>query len=369
MFSTRTMQQYVVWSGRDEYEGALSVALDAPLLRGTSLLEGWVRAAWYRRQGAAADVLEVGEIADPSPGAGEVRVALRASGINPGDVKKRSDAFGVGMPFPRVIPHSDGAGVIDALGPGVHDRAVGDRVWCFGAQSYRPFGTAADFVVLPAGLTSPLPDAVGFEVGACLGIPGLTAHRAVHVAGPVQDRVVLVQGGAGAVGTCAASIARDSGAEVVATVRRRDHVPIAEAAGAHQVVLTAGRSEEETAASLLATVSAGFDHIVEVAFHANVALDEAVLRSGGSIATYATGDPGPAIPFWPLAFKNIAVFFLGSDDFPTDAKLAAARQLSDMLRRGWTGPSVRRSFPLEGIAQAHELVESGAGGGRVVLVL
>ena len=136
-----------------------------------------MKAAWYERQGPPASVLVVGEMTTPEPGLGEVRIRVAASGINPGDVKKRQDAFGVGMPFPRVVPHSDGAGVIQAVGSGVSAARVGERVWCFGAQSYRPFGTAAEYVVVPTEQAVPLPDRVSFEQGACLGIPGITAHR------------------------------------------------------------------------------------------------------------------------------------------------------------------------------------------------
>jgi NADPH2:quinone reductase len=159
-----------------------------------------MKAAWYERQGTASSVLIVGEIDTPEPGPGEVRIRVAASGINPGDVKKRQDTFGVGMPFPRVIPHSDGAGTIERVGAWVSDSRVGERVWCFGAQSYRPFGTAAEYVVVPAEQAISPSDRVSFEEGACLGIPGITAHRAVHVAGPVEGRLVLVQGGAGSVG-------------------------------------------------------------------------------------------------------------------------------------------------------------------------
>ena len=159
-----------------------------------------MKAAWYEKQGAARDVLVVGEMNDPQPCAGEVRIRIAFSGVNPGDVKKREDAFGVGMPYPRVIPHSDGSGTVDAVGDGVSREWIGRRVWCYGAQSYRPFGTAAEYTVVPLQQTVPLPERVPLEQGACLGIPGITAHRAVHVAGSVQGRTVLVQGGAGAVG-------------------------------------------------------------------------------------------------------------------------------------------------------------------------
>src|SRR5215510_9139178 len=155
-----------------------------------------MKAAWYETQGAARDVLVVGEVPDPEPGPDEVRIRVAASGINPGDVKKRQDAFGYGMPYPRVIPHSDGAGVIDRVGDGVPASRVGERVWCYGAQSYRPFGTAAEYVVVPSAQAVPLPDGVSFEQGACLGIPGITAHCCVHAAGSLEGSTVLVQGGA-----------------------------------------------------------------------------------------------------------------------------------------------------------------------------
>ncbi len=195
-----------------------------------------MKATWYERQGAPADVLVVGEMAAPVPGPNEVRIRVAVSGVNPGDVKKRQDTFGVGMPFSRVIPHSDGAGVIDSVGDLVPTSRVAERVWCFGAQSYRPFGTAAQYVVVPAQQAVPLPDGVSFEQGACLGIPGITAHRAVHIAGPVRGRVVLVQGGAGAVGQCAIGLARHAGAYVIATVRAERDAETANRAGAHHVV-------------------------------------------------------------------------------------------------------------------------------------
>src|SRR3954462_5803111 len=199
-----------------------------------------MKAAWYERQGSAASVLTVGEMAEPEPGAGEVRIRVAASGINPGDVKKRQDAFGVGMAFPRVIPHSDGAGLVDKVGESVSASRVSEQVWCFGAQTYRPFGTAAEYVVVPSEQAVPLPDRISFEQGACLGIPGITAHRAVHAAGSIDGRVVLVQGGAGAVGQCAIGLARHAEALVIATVRSERDGHVAQRAGAHPVIETSG---------------------------------------------------------------------------------------------------------------------------------
>jgi NADPH2:quinone reductase len=326
-----------------------------------------MRAIWYERQGLAHDVLVLGKVPDPEPGLGEARIRIVASGINPGDVRKRQDSFGVGMPYPRVIPHSDGAGVIDCVGEGVPTTRIGQRVWCHGAQTYRPFGTAAEYAVVPASQAIPLSDSVPFEQGACLGIPGITAHRAVHVAGDVRERTVLVQGGAGAVGFCAVGLARLAGARVIATVRSADDIGIAQRAGAHHVVRTGGRATSEVVAELGALAPEGMDHVVEVAFDENVAVDVEVLKVGGSLSAYATARSEPSIPFWPLVFKNVRVFFLGSDDFPLSAKVDAAHAVNAMLEAGWPGFEISERYPLERAADAHESVESRRAGGRVVL--
>ena len=326
-----------------------------------------MKAAWYDRQGSPSEVLEVGEIATPTPGAGEVLIRVHASGVNPGDVKKRQDQFGVGMPFPRIVPHSDGAGVIEKVGDEVAPSREGERVWCFGAQSYRPFGTAAEYTVVPSEQAVPLDDAVSYKQGSCLGIPGITAHRAIDVAGPVQDRSVLVQGGAGAVGQCASGLARHAGAHVIATVRSDRDVAVAQRAGAHHAIVTAGLSADDIIERVHSIAPEGIDHVVEVAFHANIETNERLLKQGGSIATYATGNPAPTIPFWPLEFKNIRLYFLGSDDFPIAAKTAAASALNDALAGGWPGFEIEMSVPLESIAQAHEAVEAGSVSGRVVV--
>jgi NADPH2:quinone reductase len=326
-----------------------------------------MRAAWYETQGAARDVLVVGEMPDPEPGPAEVRIRVAASGINPGDVKKRWDAFGYGMPFPRVIPHSDGAGTIDRVGDGVPASRFGERAWCYGAQSYRPFGTAAEYVIVPAAQAVPLPEGVPFEQGACLGIPGITAHRCVHVAGPVAGRVVLVQGGAGAVGLCAVQLARRAGARVIATARSGEDETIASRAGAHEVIRTDGVPTDELLGRIRTLAPEGADHVVEVAFDANIALDTELLAVGGSLAAYATGEPRPPVPFWELLFKNIRVFFLGSDDFPAEAKAAAARDSNAALEAKWPGFETIHRYALSAIAEAHGFVESRKARGRVVV--
>jgi NADPH2:quinone reductase len=322
-----------------------------------------MRAAWYEKQGPPAESLVVGNMPEPTPGPGEVRIRVAASGVNPGDVKKRQDTFDVGMPYPRVVPHSDGAGVVDQVGDGVDSRWIGKRVWCFGAQSYRPFGTAAELCVVPEVQVSELPADVSFEQGALLGIPGLTAHRAVHAGGPVEGCTVLVQGGAGAVGTCAVRLGRLAGATVIATVQTLAQSDLAKEAGAHEVVL----SGEESVAKVAAIAPEGVDHIVEVAFAANIANDERMLKLGGSIATYASNSPDATIPFWPLVFKNVRVLFLGSDDFPLEAKREAAQGLNHAIQAGWVGLPVGARLALSDIAEAHAYIEERKGPGRVVI--
>ena len=324
-----------------------------------------MKAAWYEKQGAPHESLVVGDMPDPVPGPGELRIRVAVSGVNPGDVKKRQDTFGVGMPYPRVIPHSDGAGRVDQVGNGVDSQWIGKRVWCFGAQSYRAFGTAAELCVVPAAQVSELPKEVSFEQGALLGIPGLTAHRAIHAGGPVEGRTVLVQGGAGAVGTCAVRLGRLAGATVIATVQSEEQFDAAKEAGAHQVV----RSGDESAAQLVAIAPDGVDHIVEVAFAANIASDERLLKLGGSIATYASNAPEPTIPFWPLVFKNVRLFFLGSDDFPLAAKREAAQALNEAIQQSWLGLRVGARFSLANIAEAHADIEERKSRGRVLVTL
>jgi NADPH:quinone reductase len=324
-----------------------------------------MRAAWYEKQGPARDVLVVGEMPDPHPSAGEVRIKVAASGINPGDVKKREDAFGLGMPYPRVIPHSDGAGVIDAVGQGVANEWVGRRVWCYAAQSYRPFGTAAEYTVVPLDHAVPLPEGVSMEQGACLGIPAITAHRNVFVGGPVAGRTVLVQGGAGAVGACAVQLAHQAGARVIASVRAEADKEIASRAGADAVVVT-GDSFVERVRKVAPN---GVDHIVEVAFAANIKSDTELLAQGGSIASYATNAAMAETPVWQLVFVNARLFFIGSDDIPLDAKLEATRDINRALEAGWQGLDIAERFPLNDIAKAHEAVEQPAKSGRVVVTI
>ena len=322
-------------------------------------------AAWYDRQGPAAEVLQVGELPAADPGPGEVRVRLTLSGANPGDIKKRQAWLGSPMAFPRIVPHSDGAGMIEAVGPGADASRVGSRVWVYGAQSYRAFGTAAETTVVPSALAVGLPDSVSDELGACLGIPGVTAHRAVFADGPVAGRTVLVHGVRGSVSSMAAQLARWAGATVIGTVRTDAEAGRVSAAVADHVVSL--QSDAVTAIRRLAP--GGVDRVIEVALSANADLDADIVRNGAVIAAYASPKDRPELPFWPMLFANVTIRLLGSDDFPRQAKDAAARDLTDAAAQAALSVPVAETFPLERIAAAHELIESGTAAGRVLVSL
>lgn len=322
-------------------------------------------ASWYDRQGPAADVLRVGELPDPRPGPGEVRVRVTVSGVNPGDTKKRRGWQGSSMPFDRVIPHSDAAGVVDAVGAGVEARRVGTRVWVYGAQSYRPFGTAAQYTVVPAGQAVPLPDHLGDELGASLGIPGITAHRTVFADGPVDGATVLVHGVLGGVGSLAARLARWGGASVIGTVRRGSDLDRVDGAVvSHAVAL----DQDDPAGAVRAHAPDGVDRVIEVSLSDNADLDAAVVADNAVIAAYATRADRTELPFWPLLFANVTLRLLGSDDFPVVAKRQAARDLTAAAAVGALAVDVAGRHPLEEIAAAHDRVDAG-GHGRILVTV
>jgi len=314
-----------------------------------------MRAAWYDRPGPAAEVLQVGEMPEPEPGPGEVRVRVALSGVNPGDTKKRGDWLGNPMPFPRIVPHGDGAGVIDAVGRAVDRSRIGQRVWVYGAQSYRPFGTAAELTVVPAEQAVPLPPEVSDEIGACLGIPGITAHRAVFADGPVAGKTILVQGVLGAVSSVAAQLARWGGATVIGTVTRESDLDQGNAAVAHAVALDQTQPDE----AIRAYAPEGVHRIIEVAFSENADLDAAVAAPDGVIATYATRHDRPDFPFWSMLFANLTIRLLGSDDFPREAKRQAVVDLTTAAREGALSIPSGDPLPLDQIAEAHDRVDAG----------
>jgi NADPH2:quinone reductase len=269
------------------------------------------------------------------------------------------------MPYPSVIPHSDGAGVVESVGAGVDPTRVGQRVWVYGAQSYRPFGTAAQLTVVPTQQVIDLPNEVSDEVGACLGIPGITAHRTVFADGPVTGSTVLVQGVLGAVGSLAAQLAHWGGATVIGTVRRSDDFErVCNAAVAYWVAL----DQADPAGVIRGHAPDGVDRIIEVAFSDNIDLDAAVAKNHTVIAAYATRGDRPDFPFWPMLFDNITIRLLGSDDFPAASKQHAAVDLTAAARDGALSIPIGTPLPLERAAEAHDRVDAG-GRDRVLLAI
>lgn len=325
-----------------------------------------MRAAYYDATGPADRVLQIGELPRPEPGPGEVMVRVRWSGVNPSDVKSRAGLRGGSMPFPRVVPHSDGMGVVEQVGEGVPAERVGQRVWLWNAAWGRPNGTAAEFVVLPAVQAVPLPDAVPDEAGACLGIPAMTAVHALLTDGGVAGQRVLVAGGAGAVGHYAVQLARRLGArQVLSTVSTPEKARIAQAAGADVVVNY--RDEDATERLREATGGEGVDRVVEVDIAANAALDLAVLRRGGLCVVYGSGAPQFTLPFFPLIANNLLMRFFIVYHLSDSERAAAQDQLRPLLERGELDHRVALRLPLQDIAQAHQAVEGGRVVGNVVL--
>ena len=323
-------------------------------------------AAWYERNGAAAEVLRVGEQPDPQPAAGEVRVALRAAGINPSDVKTRA-GLRRKIAFPLVIPGCDGAGVIDRVGPGVPASRVGERVWVYEGQWNRAMGTSAAYITLPAALAAPLPDALSFEDGACLGVPYMTAHRAVFADGPVSGLVVLVQGGAGVVAHYAIQLAKWGGATVIATVSGDAKADHARRAGADHVVNYRTEPVAERVRAL--TAGKGVDRIVEVEFGQNVGLDMELIRLGGIIASYGSNAVAePVLPYFAMVARNAVIRMILVYSMPPEAKQQAIRDLEPWSRARPPVFAVAARYQLQEIVAAHQKVESGDKTGHVLLL-
>ncbi len=316
-----------------------------------------MRAAIYRRPGPAAEVLTVTEVDTPMPGPGEVRVSVVVSGVNPTDWKSRSGTGAVPGGFQ--VPNQDGAGVIDAVGDGVDLARVGERVWVYFAAWQHPYGTAAEQTVVPADHAVPLPDGIGFDLGASLGIPAMTAHRCLFADGPIDGRVVLVAGGAGAVGHFAIQLARAAGATVVTTVSSPAKAVLAEAAGAHHVV---NYRTPDPAAQIRAVAPAGVDRIVEVALTANLELDLAVAAPNAAIVTYANEPTAPTLPVRDLMVRNLVLRFVLIYTVPEPALRLAAADLTTALRAGALTELTPHRYALDEIAAAHDAVESGVTG-------
>lgn len=325
-----------------------------------------MKAAWYEQQGPACEVLHFGELPTPQAGAGQLRVRLQASGVNPSDCNRRSGA-GYSMEFPLIVPNSDGSGVVDQVGEGADPSWMGRRVWLMNGQRGRPFGTAAQWIALDQDLVAPLPSGLSPAEGACLGIPAMTACHCVLGDGSVEGKTVLVQGGAGTVGRFAVQIAHAAGARVLATVRgpaQREHV--AEAAPDVHIVDRVSGDVPAQIAEL--TAGQGVDRIVEVDFGGNLQLDLAVLRQSGVVVAYASrGDPQPAFPFYSFMRKGATLRTVMASAMPAAARNEARRWLSAWLEGGQARIAIARTFSLDEIVAAHEAVETSPRLGTVVV--
>lgn len=322
-----------------------------------------MRAAWYERNGAARDVLVVGELPTPEPGPGEVRVKLATSGVNPSDVKSRAARP---LSDPKIVPHSDGAGVIDRVGAGVPESRLGERVWVYNGQWQRPFGTAAEYIALPAGQAVPLPATVDDAAAACFGIPALTAFHAVSLFDDLAGRTILVTGASSSVGHYVTQFAaRERGARVIGTVGSAEKAAHARAAGAAETI---DYKREDVAARLRELSPGGVDGVIDMDFSSTAGLLDRILKPRAQVVCYGSNTVNPVpVPFRPLLMNAITLrFFLVYDLLPDDFArgIAAVSGMADRLLH-----TVGARFPLERIVEAHEAVEAGRTLGNVVIDL
>ena len=325
-----------------------------------------MRAAFYEKNGPAREVLTLADIDTPKPGPGEVRVKLKTSGVNPSDVKAREGRTRK-IGYPRVIPHSDGAGEIDMVGEGVPAQRISERVWTWNAQWKRAFGTCADYVVVPAALAVPLPASASFEAGACLGIPAMTAYHAVEVAGAAKGTTVLVTGGAGGVGHYAIQFAKARGATVLTTVSSEAKAKLAIAAGADHAV---DYKRENVAERVMAlTGKAGIDAVVEMDLAANAKLYPGLLHARSSVVVYGTGSAEATIPAQFMLVNAIGIKFVYVYELTAAERMAAVSAITRMLEDQTLINNVALTLPLNDVVAAHEAVEQGKAMGNVVVTL
>jgi NADPH2:quinone reductase len=322
-----------------------------------------MQAVYYERNGAAREVLTVGEVQTPRPGPGEVRVKLAASGVNPSDVKSRQGSTRK-IAFPRVVPHSDGAGIIDDVGDGVPKSRIGERVWVWNGQWKRAFGTAAEFIALPAAQAVTLPDNVGFDAGACLGIPAMTAIHAVILADATKNMNLLVSGGAGAVSQYVIQFAKAKGANVIATVSSPEKAKAAHEAGADHVIDYKRENVGERVMEI--TDKRGVDAAVEMDLAANARLIPGVLRPKGRVIVYGTG-PEATLPAAFCLFNSLRLQFFLVYELDAKEREHSVEAINDALKSGTLLNRVTQpTFSLADTVAAHEAVEHGTIGNVIV---
>jgi NADPH2:quinone reductase len=345
----------------------LSEALRAGICRASrDTKENAMRAAYYEKNGPAREVLRVAEVETPQPGPGEVRVRLRTSGVNPSDVKGRAGTTRK-IAFARVIPHSDGAGEIETVGAGVPAARVGERVWVWNGQWRRPFGTAAQSIVLPAQQAVPLPANVSLEAGACLGIPAYTGYQAVDIVGAKEGSTVLVAAGAGAVGHYAIQFAKHRKATVITTVSSPAKAAIARQAGADHTIDYKRENVGERVMAI--TGNHGVDAVIEMDLAANAKLLPGVLKPDGIVAVYGGSAAEPPIPFQFLLQNSITLRFFLVYLMRQAQRERATADITRMLTRNELIHNVAQTFDLDNLVAAHEAVEAGKTIGNVVVTI
>ena len=329
-----------------------------------------MKAVWYSQNGEARDVLVFGELPTPEPKAGEVRVKLHTSGVNPSDVKSRKARP---VQDPEIIPNSDGAGVIDAIGDGVSSARLGERVWVWNGQWQRPWGTTCEFITLPEAQAVRLPDHIDDAAGACMGIPGLTAMQAVllagDLAGDLTGKTVLVTGASSAVGHYIAQMATLAGAHVIGTVGSQAKALHAKEAGVRDVIFYKTESVPQRIQAI--TQGRGVDCIIDMDFSTTTDyIAQGVLKAHGTVVCYGSNNAGVVpVTFRPLLWGSINLkFFLVYDLLPKDRERCVAR-LTELLERQQLRHSIGQRFSLAQTVQAHECVEAGQTIGQVVIDL
>jgi NADPH2:quinone reductase len=325
-----------------------------------------MRAAYYEQNGPADAVLKVAEVETPKPQPGEVRVKLATSGVNPSDVKSRLGLTRK-MAFPRVIPHSDGAGIIEAVGDGVSQSRIGERVWIWNGQWKRPYGTAAEFIVVPSAQAVRLPDKVSFEAGACLGIPAMTAFHAVELAGTTRETTLLVSGGAGSVSQYVIEFAKARGAKVLTTISSPEKAKIARDSGADQTINY--KREDVGARVAELTDKRGVDAIIEMDIAANAKLIPSVLKPRGSVIIYGTGAMEATIPAQWCLVSSIRLQFFLVYELDATRRDHVVHGINRALEQGILSNRVADPFPLDKIVAAHQAVETGSATGNIVVSL
>jgi NADPH2:quinone reductase len=323
-----------------------------------------MRAAYYSSQGPAHEVFKLGEQPTPEPGPGEVRVRLAVSGVNPSDWKVRKGGFGRKLVYPVNIPHSDGAGIIDAVGAGVSPDRIGERVWIWNGQWQRAFGTAAEFIALPARQAVKLPDNVDFAVGACLGIPALTAIQAVRLAGLDAGKTLLIAGGAGSVGHYAVQFAKRRGARIIATISGAEKAAHAIAGGADAVI---DYRTEDVGTRLRELAPDGVDAVIEMDLARNAAYYPQILKPYATVVIYGMSANEVTLPTLWLMMNNIRLQFLFLYTIPDADREAGIAETTEMLQAGTLINTIAARMPLEEIADAHDLVEQRKLMGNIVL--